>query len=153
MATNKQLLHWHDNDLDELTLVLDQLIDGQWANLEPVVGEEDLADLRSRTPNPLVRMFMKAGAPIPMGTLAVAGDRLTIGLEHPHAAKALPFLREHGVEYPAEWRIKQDHPRRGIVFDAPRGASVAAVRWVVRATGLLAAVPVGHEWTALVHRP
>jgi hypothetical protein len=154
MAIERRMIEFADDDLDEVTSALRELVDGEWVNIEPYVDQGELDDLRARTPSALVRIFAKAGAPIPLGTIARAGSVLSIGLEHPHAAKAVPFLREHGVATPADWKLKQDHARRGLVFEAPLGTDPAAiVEWILRAGRLLGAVRIGREWTALVCTP
>jgi hypothetical protein len=96
-------------------------------------------------------MFQKAGAPIPLGTIARTGAVLSVGLEHPHAARAIPFLRDNGVVTPREWKIKQDHPRRGIVLEvASDVAPVALVQWILGSARLLSKARIDRNWTALV---
>lgn len=157
MAVDRNLLEVDLGDPSSVDDVLDalaNLADGAWCNLEPFVEQADLDDLRARTPHPLLRMFMKAGAPIPLGTVMREGATVSIGLEHSHAAKAIPFLREHGAAPPREWRVKQDHARRGLVLAAPADVAPGAVLdWIVAAARLLGNVPVGTRWTALVCTP
>ncbi len=151
MAIDRRLIEFSDDDLGDVVAAVRALRDGEWVNLEPYVDRAELDDLRARSPHPLVRMFMKAGAPIPLATIARTGDVLSIGLEHPHAARAVPYLREHAAAPPPGWTCKQDHPRRGLVFEAPTSVDVATVvGWLLRAGKLLGAVRVGREWTALV---
>ena len=151
MAIEKRLIEFTDDDLDEVVTAVRDLRDGEWLNIEPYLREEDLHELRDRIPHPLVRMFQKAGAPIPLGTLARTGAVLSVGLEHPHAAKAIPYLRDNGVLTPREWKIKQDHPRRGIVLEvAADTAPVMLITWIVDAARLLSAARIERSWTALV---
>jgi hypothetical protein len=154
VAIDRRLLEFSDDDLAEVVSALHELREGDWVNIEPYIDQADLDDLRARSPHPLVRAFQKAGAPIPLGTIARTAHGLSIGLEHSHGARALPFLREHEAGKPADWKLKQDHPRRGMVFEVPATTDLdAAVRWILRAAKLLASVRVGREWTALVCRP
>ena len=151
MAIEKRLIEFTDDDLEEVADAVRVLRDGEWLNIEPFVSEEDLDELHHRIPHPLVRMFQKAGAPIPLGTLARTGAVLSVGLEHPHAARAIPFLRDNGVVTPREWKIKQDHPRRGIVLEVAADTSpVTLITWIVDAARLLSAARIERSWTALV---
>ena len=79
MAIEKRLIEFTDDDLDEVVTAVRDLRDGEWLNIEPYLREEDLDELRDRIPHPLVRMFQKAGAPIPLGTLARTGAVLSVG--------------------------------------------------------------------------
>ncbi len=154
MAIQRHLVEFRTDDPGEVLAALDALQPGEWCNLEPFVAADDLDELRARTPHPLLRMFMKAGAPIPLGTVMLDGDTLSVGLEHSHAARAIPYLREHGVDTPRAWKVKQDHARRGIVLAVPVGTPRREILdWVVAAAGLLSSVPVGAQWTALLCRP
>jgi len=151
VAIEKRLLEFTDDDPAEVVAAVGGLRDGEWVNIEPYVDEHDLEELRERTPHPLVRMFMKAGAPIPLGTIMRTGTVLSIGLEHPHAARAIPYLRDSGVSTPREWKTKQDHPRRGIVLEvATTTAPEELIAWIIGAGRVLGAVPIGRRWTALV---
>lgn len=154
MAIARNLIEFDTDDDASLGAVLDALAalrEGEWCNLEPFVQQADLEDLRARTPHPLLRMFMKAGAPIPLGTVMRDGATWSVGLEHSHAARAVPYLREHDAAPPREWKVKQDHARRGIVLAVPGDVAPAAiVAWVTAAGRLLGGVPVGVHWTALV---
>lgn len=150
-AIERRLIEFADDDTAEVVAALSALRDGEWVNIEPFVHERDLDELRERTPHPLVRMFMKAGAPIPLGTIIRHDAVWSIGLEHPHAARAIPHLRAQGVPTPAAWKVKQDHPRRGIVLEVAVGAPPAEfITWIVGAGRVLGGVPIGREWTALV---
>ena len=154
MAIERRLVEFSDDDLDEVVAAVAAVADGEWINIEPYVDQAELDELRARTPSALVRVFSKAGAPIPLGTIARRGAVLSIGLEHPHAARAVPYLREHEAAPPSGWKLKQDHARRGLVFEAPVGTDPAeVVRWILRAGKLLGAVRIGREWTALVCSP
>lgn len=151
MAIDKRLIEFTEDDLEEVVHAVTALRDGEWMNIEPFVEEEDLDELRSRIPHPLVRMFQKAGAPIPLGTLARTGAVLSVGLEHSHAARAIPFLRENGIVTPREWKIKQDHPRRGIVLEVAADTPPAElITWIVGAGRVLSSLRMGRSWTALV---
>jgi hypothetical protein len=154
VAIERRLVEFSDDDLDEVVAAVRALRDGEWINVEPYVDQADLDELRARTPSALVRIFSKAGGPIPLGTIARTGSVLSVGLEHPYAARAIPFLREHDVAPPAEWKLKQDHARRGLVFEAPADTDPQALlRWILRAGKLLGTVRIGREWTALVCTP
>jgi hypothetical protein len=151
VAIEKRLIEFTDDELGDVADAVAALRDGEWCNIEPYLDQDDLDELRNRIPHPLVRMFQKAGAPIPLGTIARTGGVLSVGLEHPHAAKAIVFLRDNGVATPREWKIKQDHPRRGIVLEvAAATPPTELLTWLTRAGRMLSSARIGREWTALV---
>jgi hypothetical protein len=78
----------------------------------------------------------------------------TVGLLHPIGKKALPLLHEAGVEWPAGWRVRQDHVRRGMVVEVPAAADHAQVlEWALAAGTALCVERMTGTWRADVHLP
>lgn len=154
MAIHRDLIEFDRAGCDEVLDRLESLPDGAWINIEPVVDDDDLEDLRTRTPHPLLRVFSAKGRPIPFATVVAASDGLSIGLEHGAGARVVPELRERGIQAPGSWRQEQDHPRRGVVYVAPRDERPEVIlRWILDAATELAGVPIHGRWSAVVASP
>ena len=121
-----------------------------WLNLQPWVEDQD------RPPtSPLGRMFSSLGPAIPLATWvpqhrrgrsAVLG---TIGISHATGRFAVRRLAERGVEVPPAWAVRQDHTRRGLVFELPDGAGVADIlRFLLAAMEVLSGVETDGRWVA-----
>ena len=135
-----------------------------WVNLVPVVepsgdGEADDAGRATRRPGfsavfggaPVPRVPMCTWVPPSRGRQAAG---VTVGIMHGRGRRAVEQLRGLGVGLPAEWRVQQDHQRRGLVVRVTPGAEHAEVLgWACRAgSALCLGVPTG-EWRASVHLP
>jgi hypothetical protein len=148
------LIEFQRFETDEVEEALAHLPDGGWVNIEPIIEQDDLDDLRARTPHPLLRMFSAKGAPIPFGTVVAQPDGLAVGLEHSRGRRVLPELRELNIVAPSSWRQQQDHAKRGVVYLAPRDESPrVVVAWIVAAATALTAVPIRGAWSAMVATP
>ena len=92
-----------------------------------------------------------SGVPASRGRQAAG---VTVGIMHGRGRRAMEQLRALGVGLPAEWRVQQDHQRRGLVVRVTPGAEHAEVLgWACRAgSALCLGVPTG-EWRASVHLP
>ena len=121
-----------------------------WLNLQPWVEDEE------RPPtSPLGRMFSARGPEVPLATWipqhrrgrsAVPG---TIGISHPTGRFAVRRLADGGVHVPQSWTVRQDHTRRGLVFELPGGVGVAEVlRFLLAAMATLSGVETDHRWVA-----
>ncbi len=154
MPISRELLEF---DRDETGTVLAQLAalpDGSWMNIEPIVDDDDLQDLRDRTPHPLLRIFSARGRPIPFGTIVATPDGYSVGLEHARGEPVLRQLKEFGIRAPSTWQQEQDHPRRGVVFTVPRDESPQILlEWVLDAATALSDVPIRGRWSAVVAGP
>ncbi len=125
-----------------------------WINLEPVVDEED----RPFRPGPFA-FLAGPSHDVPNATW-VPGRHLpdgetkptTIGLQHAAGPRVAATLRERGVPLPDDWRITQDHPRRGLVVSVPPTADPrTVVSWLLQAAGAICVVPTTGRWRASVH--
>ena len=125
-----------------------------WINLEPVVEEADLPE----RPGPFAFLTgptheIPTATWVP-GRHTPTGDTkpTTIGLQHAGGARVAGKLRDLGLPVPDDWRVTQDHPRRGLVASVPPGAdNGAVVGWLLRAAELLCATPTTGRWGASVH--
>ncbi len=121
-----------------------------WLNLQPWVDDAD------RPPDsPLGRMFSARGPAIPLATWVPQHRRgrreipATLGIAHMTGRFAVRRLAEHGVEVPAAWVIRQDHTRRGLVFELPSGVGAAAVlAFLMAASTVLSGVQADGRWVA-----
>lgn len=154
-ALHRQIIEFTPDDRDTVVAALDEIIRtaNGWVNIEPIVEAEVLDDLRRRTPPAALRLFSGRGSKIPFGTF-VAGTAAKpgqVGLEHSAGPRTVPRLREAGIVAPAGWRLRQDHGKRGIVYDVADAAGAEILTWLLASATLLAEVKLGEWWSAAVH--
>lgn len=131
---------------------LDGAGDG-WINVLPGVPEEEVEEA------PRTAFTALFGAPQPPATMGTwvpgrPGQGPSVGISHPRGRSAARQLAELGVPVPEGWRVRQDHPRRGLVVVASPGvAHEVVLDWVLRATRALAVMPLTGRWQARVHLP
>lgn len=126
-----------------------------WMNIQPVIDPADVPNPRSQ----LGRVFSARGPDIQLcswvpGSLDErgGGEPTSIGLQHCAGMKALPRLREFGLDLPAGSRLLTDHPRRGLVVILPDDADVAEVLdWLLRAAVVLTPFELPFEWRAAIY--
>jgi hypothetical protein len=129
-----------------------------WINLLPGIPDADVTEaprqsalaglFGGRQPDVTMATFM----PPPAGHRGHAGE--TLGLLHPIGKRAMPLLREAGLELPDGWRVRQDHVRRGLVLEVPSGARHDQVlEWLVQAATALCVEHMTGTWRADVHLP
>jgi hypothetical protein len=118
-----------------------------WMNLQPVpVNEEEAATTTS--------IFSGPSPPkLPLCTWKVEERRgrveTTLGIQHGMGTRIAARLRETGVTAAPEWRVLQDHRRRGLVVLVPQDAeSEVVLDWLLRAGELLALVATTGNWAA-----
>ncbi len=91
-----------------------------WFNIEPDVDERSI-----HTGSIFWKAFSSRGPRIPQFTWTSATDRKgnyqpsEIGLTHPTVIAVLERIKSFQINIPDEWRLIQDHPKRGIVFQLP----------------------------------
>lgn len=154
MAVTRELIEFDRGSTDEVVARLAALPEGAWVNLEPVLPEEDLEEIRARAPHALVRLFSAKGRRIPFGTVVVQRDTLSVGLEHGVGARVVPMLREQGIHAPRTWRQQQDHAKRGVVFAVPRDEDPSViVAWILDAAAAVAEIPLRGVWSAMIATP
>jgi len=128
-----------------------------WINLMPGVREE-VDD--SPRPSFFSALFGSAQPPVTMCTWMPPrggrhpGDEVTVGIMHPRGRYATRQLNDLGVSLPPGWRVRQDHPRRGLVVLVPDVAAHAAVLdWTLRAGAALTSMDLTGSWKARVYLP
>jgi hypothetical protein len=73
---------------------------------------------------------------------------------HPTGSKAVARLAEAGVSVPEGWVVRQDHARRGLLFQtAPDTDPADIVTWCVQAGTALCLVDMTGQWQAVVYLP
>jgi len=127
-----------------------------WVNAQPALYPDDLPD-----PSPvLTRVFSPRGPEVPLATWVPGARRrggraepVSVGLQHHAGPKAMHRLRDLGHPVPSGWRMLADHPRRGLVLEAPaeEDPDVALV-WLIRAADLLTEIELPAMWHAGVFR-
>lgn len=111
-----------------------------WVTIEPDVDNRQVP-----TGSALWKVFSGRGPVIPSASwVPVLGERQDthfheFGISHGTGGGAIERLERNGVQLPDNWRIAQDHKKRGIVLGIPPSdpASVA-VDFAMRAITLLA---------------
>ena len=128
-----------------------------WINLLPGVPEEEV---EAPSIGVFSALFGTAQAPVSMCTWmpSTRGRRgspeETVGVLHPRGRFVVRQLETLGVSVPGEWRVRQDHGRRGLIVHPPTGTSHSAVLdWMLRAGVALAIVPLTGTWQARVFLP
>jgi hypothetical protein len=78
-----------------------------------------------------------------------------VGLSHGAGRDAVEHLVAAGVAPPTDWTARQNHPKRGFVWEVhpDRIDAEAVVRLLLEGTVVLATVPTAGGWVATVHRP
>ena len=146
-------------DVGDLGTVVDrmsQLADAGagWINLQPAVDPDDVPP----APTGLFAVFSGRGPEVPLCTW-VAGERRkgkqgkpSVGIQYASGTKAAARLADAGVAVPTEWRVVQDHPKRGLAIQVPIEASHEDVlRWLLRAGDALARISLPDRWRVAVH--
>ncbi len=123
-----------------------------WLNVEPVVDDDQRTDVPG-----IFAWFSARGPQVPVGTFVSAGPEAvaSVGLDHGTGRGAGDRLSAGGVVAPPTWALRQDHPKRGLVWEVPRGGvdAVAVVRLLLEGTAMLCPLPVEGQWTATLHHP
>ena len=154
VATDHTNVLFTSEDTSEVLASMEELSarnDGTgWLNLQPWVDGAD------RPPeSPLGRLFSSHGPAIPLATWVpqhCRGSRTvpaTVGISHVTGRFAVRRLAERGVEVPPGWVVRQDHTRRGLVFELPdRVGAEAVLTFLLAAAEALSGVMVDGRWLA-----
>ena len=121
-------------------------------NVQPLVADEN------RPPeSPIFKLFTAKGPPIPLGTWVPGHHHrdkwqpASVGLQHAGGRYAAKLLEERGVTEPDGWNRRQDHIKRGLVYELPEGQDPrVAVEFLLDAMSQLAALPLSGRWLAIV---
>ena len=158
MTTSRELFEFAENDTRGLVGWLDDAWTasrGDWVNLEPVVDDEAVEELAVRRG---VAGWMSArGSDLPYVTLLVPskGKRPTaasLGIQHGSGPKAARVLTAAGIAPPPAWVLRQDHPRRGLVYEAQDEIDLTdTLAFVFAAVHHLCPADLDGRWSAVTH--
>ena len=110
-----EILELSESQKNELTAAFEKVLSvSGWINIEPFVED----DKRGETAG-LFSWFSARGPQVPIGTLVFEGGEklVSIGLSHGAGRNASAILSDEGIEAPSTWQLKQDHPKRGFVWE------------------------------------
>jgi hypothetical protein len=125
-----------------------------WVMLRPGVDEAELppaggmlgAIFGSRLPEVPVLSWV----PAPSGRRE--RSVVEIGVEHARRRRVAAWLDTQGLRVPSTWRLRQDHPTRGLVVEVPLAERHAAVlAWLLAVGAALSPVRLTGEWRASVY--
>ena len=156
MALDRRPIRFERLALEEVVhemLTLAARGDGSgWINVQPLVADED------RPPeSPIFKLFTAKGPAVPLGTW-VPGHHYrdkwqpaSVGLQHAGGRHASKLLEERGVTEPDGWNRRQDHIKRGLVYELPEGQDPrVALEFLVDAMAQLVEFPLSGRWQAMV---
>jgi hypothetical protein len=127
---------------DDIAPVLAALRPDGWVNLQPEVDTEPEAGSR---PSGIFAVFGARGPAVPFCTWH-PGER-AVGIEHSSGPKLA-----RRIEFPAGWRVMQDHPKRGLVLRVTDDVTdTDAITWLLRTAAPLCELPLLGRWVAEVH--
>jgi hypothetical protein len=124
---------------------------GGWINFHPLIDD----DTEVPEGSSLFGIFSASGPAVPICTWMPGkwrGDQrdpASIGVQHAAGPRAVARLGSCGVEVPTGWRVRQDHPRRGLVIVVPADQDDDIIlSWLLRAGAALCPVPLTGTWRA-----
>lgn len=123
-----------------------------WMNVQPVVADED------RPPeSPVFKLFTAKGPAVPLGTWVPGHHHrgkwqpASVGVQHAGGRYAARLLEERGVAEPSGWNRRQDHIKRGLVYELPEEQDPrVALEFLVDAMSQLVAFALSDRWLAVV---
>mgnify|MGYP001171402362 FL=1 len=147
-----EILHIDDDHRPLVAAVEALASDGEgWMNVEPGVDDEDRVE-----PPGMFTWFTARGPKVPVGTFVPGSDRepASVGLSHGAGRDAVERLVDAAVAPPTDWVARQNHPKRGLVWEIhpQRVDAGAVVRLLLEGTVVLATVPTTGGWVATIHR-
>ena len=126
-----------------------------WLNVTPGLD----MDMPPPPQSGLSRLLGSRGPTVPLGTWMPASGRdpSTVGIEHGEGPQIARRLADLGSPVPDDWRVLQDHPKRGLVVAVPTAAAAdqldEVLGWLLRATASLCSWPRTGEWRAACYQP
>ncbi len=117
-----------------------------WMNVSPWVDENNLPEASL-----LVKFFSARGPEIPLATWVPATQRTpaSLGFSHSAGKRAANQLVSVGLDFPENWLLKQDHTKRGLIFEIPEDELFAVVLdFMLHASSVLSGVPTDTRWVA-----
>lgn len=152
MAIDHRMVHFRDDDVDEVVAELERISaagDGkEWVTISPWVDPEHLP-----VTSVLRRIFSGRGSKVPEVTWVSAqgGEPAQLGVLHATGPQAADRLAERGVAVPDAWRMVSDHSKRGLLLAIhPDTSNATVVAVALDAARALAEVPTDDRWVAQV---
>jgi len=148
----KDVLEFDEGDLAGLIAAIDSLevVDG-WINVTPGVPSNLVVEDRSMVSWLAGAQQVEAPLATWMPTSAIGSVRGTLGVLHRRGR-----LHREGLaglaSIPSSWRCKQDHARRGLLFEVPSATSSVLAEAMVSVVEELATVPTTGRYLAEVFR-
>ena len=139
-----EILELEDAQKDELAAAFEKVLSiNGWVNVEPVVED----DSRGETPG-LFSWFSARGPQVPVGTMVFEG------IAHGAGRNASEILEHEGIHAPVSWQLKQDHPKRGFVWEVRKEEleTSSAADFLMEATYKLCPAVQERLWIAAVNR-
>ncbi len=125
-----------------------------WVNLRPQADEYD----RQINPGIVASIFRVRGPDLPLMSWVIPRPSKTLpevdllGILHPQGQQLSKRFGEFGLELPSSWRVKQDHPNRGLVLEIPANQEPRAIlTWLVGCGQALSTVELNGYWTLEAH--
>lgn len=159
MSAKRELLEFSADDPADVIAWLEAVLHdgmGDWINLEPVIDDKDLGELTVR--RGVMGWFSGRGSDLPFATVVGADERrrsttASLGLQHGAGPKAARILADVGIDAPAGWHLRQDHPKRGLVYQQDGSVDAAiTLDFVVASARALGPTTIDDAWSAVLHR-
>ncbi|MDH4168739.1 MAG: hypothetical protein OEW42_04035 [Acidimicrobiia bacterium] len=128
---------------------------GDWVNFEPMVDDTVIGELAVR--RGVAGWFSARGSDLPYATLLAPVDGArpavgSLGLQHGGGPKAVRALTAAGITAPDGWILRQDHPKRGLVFQQQGVVDAGqTLEFVFAAARRLCPVELDGRWSAVIH--
>ncbi|HEX3623467.1 MAG TPA: hypothetical protein VHT97_14225 [Acidimicrobiales bacterium] len=158
MTSTPRYVEFSPEHVDEVVAAMSTMTEahGGWVNFEPSIPVEDVPASSSG----VFSLFSGRGPAVPLGTWTPPsaprrgrGEPAMLGLQHGAGTRVKAQLAERGHPVPEGWVVVQDYAKKGLVVAVPPTADHAeVVRWLLRAAGLLSAIPLT-GWRAAVYEP
>lgn len=147
-----EILTVEASDFRSLVEIVRELsADGGWVNIAPSVDDENRVEVPG-----IFSWFSARGPQVPVGTFVAGTDRLpaSVGVEHGFGRGASARLVEARVPVPESWVRRQDHPKRGLVWEVnPHEVEAkSVVDLLLKATETLCPLSFDGRWTAEISR-
>lgn len=158
MSARRELIEYHVDAHEPVLVWLREVLTdghGDWVNMEPIVDDQDATRLAVRSG--IMGWLSGRSSDLPFVTVvgATLGRRPTpgsLGIQHGAGPKASRILAAGGVPEPSGWRRRQDHSKRGLVYEQDGGSDVD-VLWdfIVAATDCLCPTELDGRWSGVRH--
>ncbi len=146
------------DDLTQIVAWMTRLAGAEdgWMNLIPRVGDNDEKPTSLR----FMTLFGGGSMGVTMCTWIPARHnhhgpvQASLGITHVTSRRAIRALQSLGILVPDTWAVRQDHPRRGLVFAIPPDEpNDQVIGWALRAAAGLTTSGQIRGWRADIYLP